>query len=117
MFALDAAATHEVIAAVRKEVDLPIGAKLSPNAIDVGEIASAAAEAGADWVTVINTVWGAAIDIEERQPSLSAGSAAIPAWRSSRSRSAVFLKFARPIQGCRSWVWEGCSRGRMASSS
>lgn len=73
MFALDAVATHEVIAAIRKEVDLPIGAKLSPNAIDVGEIASAAAEAGADWVTVINTVWGAAIDIEERQPRLSAG--------------------------------------------
>ncbi len=73
MFALDAISTAEVVAAVRQAVDLPIGAKLSPNAVDVGEIASAAAEAGADWVTVANTVWGAAIDIEKRRPRISAG--------------------------------------------
>jgi len=73
MFALDAQATADVIRSVRAEVGLPLGAKLSPNAIDVGEIASAAAESGADWVTVANTVWGAAIDIERRQPKISAG--------------------------------------------
>lgn len=73
MFALDPIATAAVIGAVRKAVTVPIGAKLSPNAIDVGEIAVAAAESGADWVTVANTVWGAAIDIETRAPKLSAG--------------------------------------------
>ncbi len=73
MFALDAQATADVIRSVRSAVGLPLGAKLSPNAIDVGEIASAAAESGADWVTVANTVWGAAIDIERRQPKISAG--------------------------------------------
>lgn len=73
MFALDAQATADVIRSVRAAVGLPLGAKLSPNAIDVGEIASAAAESGADWVTVGNTVWGAAIDIERRQPKISAG--------------------------------------------
>lgn len=73
MFALDPIATAAVIGAVRTAVTIPVGAKLSPNAIDVGEIAVAAAEAGADWVTVANTVWGAAIDIETRAPKLSAG--------------------------------------------
>ena len=73
MFALDPQATADVVRSVRAAVGLPLGAKLSPNAVDVGEIASAAAESGADWVTVGNTVWGAAIDIERRQPKLSAG--------------------------------------------
>lgn len=73
MFALDADATAEVMRSVRAVVGLPLGAKLSPNALDLGEIASAAAESGADWVTVANTVWGAAIDIEKRRPKISAG--------------------------------------------
>lgn len=73
MFALDADATAEVMRSVRAVVSLPLGAKLSPNALDLGEIASAAAESGADWVTVANTVWGAAIDIENRCPKISAG--------------------------------------------
>ena len=73
MFALDAEASAEVIRAVRAAVNLPVGAKLSPNAVNVGEIARATAESGADWVTVANTVWGAAIDIETRFPKLSAG--------------------------------------------
>ncbi len=73
MFALDPDATAEVMRSVRAVVGLPLGAKLSPNALDVGDIASAAAESGADWVTVANTVWGAAIDIENRRPKISAG--------------------------------------------
>lgn len=73
MFALDGDATADVMRSVRAVVGLPLGAKLSPNAIDLGEIASAAAESGADWVTVANTVWGAAIDIENRRPKISAG--------------------------------------------
>ncbi len=72
LFALHADASFEVVAAVRSAIELPIGAKLSPNAQDIGGIASAAAAAGADWVVLTNTVWGAGIDVETRAPVLSA---------------------------------------------
>lgn len=71
MFALDPQASADVVAAVRTAVSVPIGAKLSPNAADVTEVALACREAGADWVTLTNTAWGAGIDIETRRPLLS----------------------------------------------
>lgn len=71
LFALDPARSAAVIRAIRTEVALPIGAKLSPNAEDIVRIASACADAGADWVVLTNTVWGAAIDVERRTPALS----------------------------------------------
>jgi dihydroorotate dehydrogenase (NAD+) catalytic subunit len=70
MFALDPKAAFQVVAAVRGATSLPIGAKLSPNAEDIVAVADAVAGAGADWVVVGNTVWGAAIDIETRRPVL-----------------------------------------------
>ena len=70
LFALDATASSEVVAAVRSETDLPIGAKLSPNAVDIVGIAAAVQEAGADWVVLTNTVWGAGFDVETRRPKL-----------------------------------------------
>jgi dihydroorotate dehydrogenase (NAD+) catalytic subunit len=70
LFALDPRASAEVVAAVRSATDLPIGAKLSPNAIDIVEVAAAVAEAGADWVVLTNTVWGAGIDVKTRRPKL-----------------------------------------------
>lgn len=72
-FALDAAAAAEVVLAVREATTVPFGAKLSPNAEAIVAVAAAVAEAGADWVTLTNTVWGAAIDIEARRPLLSGG--------------------------------------------
>jgi len=71
LFALDPAASTEVITAIREAVTVPIGAKLSPNAVDIVEVAAACRDAGADWVVLTNTVWGAAIDIESRSPVLS----------------------------------------------
>ena len=71
LFALDPGRSAEVIRAIRSEVDLPIGAKLSPNSEDIVAVAAACAEAGADWVVLTNTVWGAGIDIERRRPLLS----------------------------------------------
>lgn len=71
LFALDSNSSADVVRAVRAKTDLPIGAKLSPNAIDIAEIAGAVHEAGADWVVVANTVWGAGIDVETRRPKLS----------------------------------------------
>lgn len=70
LFALDPAASAEVIAAVRSATDLPIGAKLSPNAVDIVEIAAAVQGSGADWVVLTNTVWGAGFDVNTRRPKL-----------------------------------------------
>jgi dihydroorotate dehydrogenase (NAD+) catalytic subunit len=71
MFALDPVASAAVVAAVRAAVTVPIGAKLSPNSEDVAAVAAAVAAAGADWVVLANTVWGAGFDVETRRPKLS----------------------------------------------
>ncbi len=71
LFALDARASAKVVSEVRAATELPVGAKLSPNAADVVGVADAVAEAGADWVVLTNTVWGAGIDIERKRPKLS----------------------------------------------
>lgn len=71
MWALDPGLTAEAVGAVRSATDLPVGAKLSPNAPDVVPIAEAALAAGADWLVLTNTVTGAAIDIEHRRPAIT----------------------------------------------
>ena len=71
MFALDAEVTGDVVSRVRAAVQIPIGAKLSPNAIDIASVACAAADAGADFVTLTNTIWGVGIDPVNRRPLLS----------------------------------------------
>lgn len=71
MFALDPPASARVVEAVRGATTLPVGAKLSPNAEDVVAVASACRSAGADWVTLTNTLWGAGIDPGSRRPLLS----------------------------------------------
>ncbi|MEA2023011.1 MAG: dihydroorotate dehydrogenase [Actinomycetota bacterium] len=70
LFALDPTASAEVVAAVRASTDLPVGAKLSPNAVDIVEIAASVQEVGADWVVLTNTVWGAGFDVNTRRPKL-----------------------------------------------
>ena len=72
LIALDPIESSAVVAAVRNVVDVPIGAKLSPNAQDIASIALAVRDAGADWVVLTNTAWGARINIETRRPALSA---------------------------------------------
>ncbi len=71
MFALDADASAEVVTAIRGVTSLPLGAKLTPNSEDVVAVAEAVRDAGADWVVLGNTVWGAGFDIESRRPLLS----------------------------------------------
>ena len=71
LFALDGERSAEVIRAVRASTDLPIAAKLSPNAIEIARISASVRDAGADWVVLTNTVWGAGIDVETRRPTLS----------------------------------------------
>lgn len=60
----------EVTAAVRKATSLPILVKLTPNTSDIAEVAVAVAEAGADALTLINTLRGMAVDIIQRRPVL-----------------------------------------------
>ncbi|MDP3045509.1 MAG: dihydroorotate dehydrogenase, partial [Bacillota bacterium] len=61
----------EVIRAVRLNTDLPVIAKLTPNVTDIAGIAVVVVEAGADAVSLINTVTGMVIDIERRRPVLA----------------------------------------------
>lgn len=70
LIAQDEGATRRIVEAVRKTASLTIIAKLSPNVTDITRIAKAAEEAGADAVSLINTVIGMAVDIETKRPIL-----------------------------------------------
>lgn len=59
-----------VTRAVRDETDLPVIVKLSPEAVSIAEVAAAAREAGADALSLINTIRGMSIDVETRRPRL-----------------------------------------------
>lgn len=63
----------EVTKAVRAATTLPVIVKLTPNTSDVAAVARAVAEAGADAVSLINTLKGMAIDITTRRPLLGNG--------------------------------------------
>ncbi len=60
-----------VTRAVKENAEVPVIVKLSPNVSDVTEIAQAVEEAGADGVSLINTLIGMAIDLESRRPKLA----------------------------------------------
>ena len=60
----------QLTSAVKAVTSLPVIVKLSPNVTDIKEIALSVEEAGADAITVINTLKGMAIDIERRRPCL-----------------------------------------------
>jgi dihydroorotate dehydrogenase (NAD+) catalytic subunit len=64
-------AAAEVTREVRGETDLPLIVKLTPNVTDIAEIALAAEAAGADAVSLINTLTGMSVDIERRRPHLA----------------------------------------------
>ena len=62
---------REVVAEVRRAApDLPLLVKLTPNITDIGEAARAAADAGADILSLVNTFLGLAVDLERRRPVL-----------------------------------------------
>jgi len=63
--------THDVVSAVRRVTRLPVIPKLTPNVTDVPAFARAAAEAGADAVSLVNTFLAMAIDVESRTPKIS----------------------------------------------
>ena len=61
----------EVTAAVRTATRLPLIVKLSPNVRDIVEIACAVEASGADALSLINTLYGMAIDVRARAPALA----------------------------------------------
>jgi len=69
-FAADPQLTAEVTAAARRATRRPIIVKLSPNVTDITAFARAAADAGADALSLVNTLVGMAIDLEARRPVL-----------------------------------------------
>jgi dihydroorotate dehydrogenase (NAD+) catalytic subunit len=69
-FAVDPAVTRRVVEGVRKVCPSPIIAKLTPNVTDVVPVAQAAADGGADAVSLVNTFVGMAVDWRRRRPVL-----------------------------------------------
>ena len=69
-FGTDPLSAAEVTSAVRASTSLPVIVKLSPNVTDIAAIAVAVESAGADAVSLINTVSGMSINIQRRKPRL-----------------------------------------------
>jgi dihydroorotate dehydrogenase (NAD+) catalytic subunit len=74
MFAHSVEATAEVVTGVKGALKrIPVFPKLSPNVTSLEDIAAAALDAGADGLSLINTVLGMSIDVETRRPKLAGG--------------------------------------------
>jgi len=103
-FGTDPRSASDLTYAVRRETDLPLLVKLGPNVTDIVGIAAAAADAGADGLTLINTFPAMRIDIQARRPTLGWGSGGLsgPALKPIALR--MVYQVARsldiPIVGC-----------------
>ena len=70
-FGTEPAAVEKVVKAVKAVTTKPIIIKLSPNVTDIVSIAKAAETAGADGISLINTLLGMRIDVKRRQPVIA----------------------------------------------
>jgi dihydroorotate dehydrogenase (NAD+) catalytic subunit len=70
-FGIDPAVAASVTERVVKNTDKPVIVKLSPNVTDIKLVAKAVQDAGADVVSLINTITGMAVDVETRTPKLA----------------------------------------------
>jgi len=70
-FGTDPGVSAKVTESVKKNIDKPVIVKLSPNVTDIRVIARAVEAAGADVLSLINTLTGMVIDIETRRPKLA----------------------------------------------
>ena len=70
-FGVNAEAAGDLTRRIRKQTTKPMIVKLSPNVTDIVSIAQAVANAGADALSLINTITGMAVDIESRRPQLA----------------------------------------------
>lgn len=71
VFGTTCSGAQEVVSAVRKAWPRHLLVKLSPNVTSITDIALAVEQAGADSVSLINTLLGMAVDVERRRPMLS----------------------------------------------
>lgn len=76
-FGADPDALRSVISGARARTKRPLFVKLSPTLPQVGEVAKRAVDAGADGITVINTIPGLVVDVERRRPMLGFGSGGV----------------------------------------
>lgn len=70
-FGVTTEGASQVVRAVRRAYDKTLIVKLSPNVTNIADIARSVEDAGADAVSLINTLMGMAVDIERRKPRLS----------------------------------------------
>ena len=70
-FGTDPKAAAEVTAAVKQVTTKPVIVKLSPNVTDIVSIAKACEDAGADGISLINTMLGMRIDLRSRKPIIA----------------------------------------------
>ena len=76
-FGADPASLRAVVAGARAETKRPLFVKLSPVLPSIGDAAQLAVDAGADGITVVNTVPGMVVDVERRRPVLGFGSGGV----------------------------------------
>jgi dihydroorotate dehydrogenase (NAD+) catalytic subunit len=76
-FGADPCALREVVAGARAATRRPLIVKLAPTLTDIGGAARTAVEAGADAISVVNTIPGLAIDVERRRPALGYGTGGV----------------------------------------
>lgn len=72
IFGTSADLAFSLVKGLKQATDLPLIVKLTPNVTDITEIAQAAEEAGAEALSLINTISGMAIDVNTRRPKLGA---------------------------------------------
>ena len=70
LFSYSAQGTYAAVNAVKEHAEVPVLAKLAPNVADITPIAKAAVSAGADALTIANTLPAMTIDVETRRPVL-----------------------------------------------
>ncbi|MCK5696399.1 MAG: dihydroorotate dehydrogenase [Desulfobacula sp.] len=72
IFGVNPQSSHDVVSAVKKVVNVPLIVKLTPQALDIGDIARSCEDAGADAICAVNTAGpGMIIDIESKMPVLA----------------------------------------------
>lgn len=102
-FALDPDALHEVVSRCRRATARPLAVKLAPNDPDLASTVDAAEDAGADALTLVNTLPGLVLDRRSGEPVLGAGQGGVsgPALRAVGIRAVAVARAATglPILG------------------
>ena len=76
-FGADRAVLSDLVGRVRRTTKRPVFVKLSPTLTNIADTARAAVDAGADGITVINTIPGLVVDVEARRPAIGFGSGGV----------------------------------------